>query len=149
MKKIAKLKKKSKKITANHVKLSALIKQQILSTFVDELVQKKIKFTKKQSRVDSSEYESTLLKIQIAGINWVTLKSLKFRVLRAFKAVKMSCPPPPGSLSNSNDTSSTSTPQPLLPYDRQPNTSNNEKDEELAQNEITLAYSQKYKICQH
>lgn len=60
MKKMVKAKPEPKKVAVEHVKLSALTKQQILSSFVDELVQKKLISTKKPSRLDSSAVNTNL-----------------------------------------------------------------------------------------
>ena len=75
--------------------ISNVTKKEILTVFVDQLVQKKLQSTKKQQRLDKNDYKQVYLKIQSTGINFLTLNGLKLRVLRNYKKLLKSCPPPP------------------------------------------------------
>ena len=71
-KKMARQKVCNNQVSGQFIKLSALTKQQVLSIFVEKLVQKKIISTKKQSRLDHDNYKNMLLKIKSVGIDWRT-----------------------------------------------------------------------------
>ena len=104
--------------------LSYRTKQEALTVYVDQLVQKKLSSKKKQRRLNKSEYKEIHLKLLSIGINWLTLNALKFRVLRAFNAAvkSMSCPPPPGVDTSNTNTSSTQLKTPI-PFGRKKGTS--------------------------
>ena len=93
-KKATRRKQQSKQVTTM-TKLSNKDKADALSVYVNQLVTKKLLSTKKENRLNKDDYVKTLRKIMAIGINWVSLTSLKFRVLCSFNATKKKNPPPP------------------------------------------------------
>ena len=77
--------------------LKYIDKKNILSKYVQILVDKKIASKSKSSSLKKNIYAEQLEIIHNLGLTWVTLNSLKLRVNRAYRKLVSHCPPPPGS----------------------------------------------------
>lgn len=136
--------------------ITSKTKRQVLSCFVNKLVQQKMKSKLKQNRLNKKSYIDALKEIKSIGIHWITLNALKFRVLREYKKEVMrnnalSCPPPPGEASN--NTSNTSSTQTTMIDSSTVATTNREtklqlqRTKEKAKNKITELYYLKMTEC--
>ena len=128
-------------------KLSNKDKSEALSVYVNQLVAKKLLSTKKDKRLNKDDYIKTLCKIMSVGINWVTFTSLKFRVLRLYKAAIMKNPPPPNSDTSITAASSNSKDTPVRKIGGRPkgtsllDISIRNDIEALARKDITVMYN--------
>ena len=91
-------------------KIANSLKNAALASFINELVDKKLKSKKRQHILDNEDYLRTLQKLRNVGIKWMTKVGLKFRVLRKFRRIKKAfiCnyPPPPDDHPVNNSSSS-------------------------------------------
>ena len=62
------------------------VKKQALQSYVQSLVNSKLKSTLKKNRIPNHQYDQTYAKIQAIGMSWLTPSALKSCVICAFNA---------------------------------------------------------------
>ena len=126
---------KAKSMYSNNDRLSNQVKKEALETYVQSLVDMKLKSPNKQNRLDNKHYEEVHSKIQSIGMHWLTTSALKSRVIRAFKVAKFDTP---SATSNNDPIDTKKTGRPMNSSEK--DVRKKHEKEQLAKQEITMTY---------